>query len=83
MFGFKDPRAHEIRIQEYKDTFKSRINPILQNHEPLVTLLTANVALEVFVCKEWKGINIPPVHIKFSKDLPPYFRCKKHVLVYF
>jgi hypothetical protein len=58
------------------NSFKSRINPILHNYEPLLTLLTSNIALEVFVCREWKGINIAPVHIKFSKDLPPYFRCK-------
>ena len=70
--------GHDAAVSEYVEMLKTHINPETVSVVPeLMELFTSELALSVFVPKEWHGLkNFEPYEMNFRKDLPASLSAK-------
>ena len=73
--GYTSQEAFNTRKTEVLTTMITQICLPREDpaHRSFVKMLEDNIA--AFVCQEWTGIKVDPVHIEFLKSLPETIRC--------
>ena len=63
-------RTHDEAMAVYLDLFDTHVSADCRAQTDILDVLKSDVATTVYVPKEWKGLNWPPIHIEFSPDMP-------------
>ena len=69
--------AHTDAVKSYMDMLESHIGPMLRESGEIRRIMTSPLALDVFVPKEWKGIQkVPPIQLEFDSTFPATHKIK-------
>jgi hypothetical protein len=72
-FMYISNTEHTERVKEYHEQLSTHLSPDFLKYKPIVDIMNSPTALQVFVPKEWTGLNrdhIDPIHIDFDDKLP-------------
>jgi len=68
-------KPHDEVVQDYREMFQSHIADEWRSDPRVMEILNSEEALEVFVPKEWRGIQgFEPVEFEFRDDMPTEHR---------
>ena len=65
--------GYEESLKEYLSLFESHIKDYLREHGRIINILETK-GVKVFVPQNWNGINIDPIELTFSPDMPSSMR---------
>jgi hypothetical protein len=65
---------YEEELITYKSLLVGHVHPDFAEKTPIMDLLLSDLALDVFVPKEWRGINIDPISLQFKEDFPQFYK---------
>ena len=65
--------GYDAAVEEYKSQIETHVHEVLRGHDRMMKLLLTKGVL-VFVPQNWDGINMEPIELTFSKDLPDSIR---------
>ena len=68
-------KSYEEVLQDYKDMFESHVAEDWRKDKRVMSILLSDAAIEVFVPREWRGIQgFEPVEFQFREDMPAEHR---------
>ena len=68
---------HSELVKSYKDMLEAHIGPMLTESARVREIMTSPLALDVFVPKEWKGIQgVQPIQLEFDTSFPATHKIK-------
>ena len=67
--GYLD-KDYDVAIKEYHELLESNIHKEFKENSRIIELMRSQVALDVFVKKEWTGINQYELDLDVDEDMP-------------
>ena len=64
--------GHEQAVRDFRALLDSHVAKDFPERDQVIQLLSQNV--DCFIPKDWKGLNIEPIHMEFSKDMPASYK---------
>ena len=69
--------SHDEALHLYREDLKSHItNEMLTSCPEIMTLLTSDLAYDVFVPSHWTGIDMEPYHLEVKPGLPDHLKAR-------
>ena len=69
-------KPHDEVVKDYFDMFEKHISEEWRQNPKVMELMNNQLALDVFVPATWQGLDIPPITIRTTDELPAHHKPK-------